>query len=293
MTTNPVVAATDGSEESLRAVEWAAREAAVHDLPLRIVSVLALPPRMSPDPAARETVTTVVHRATKRALASAAERASEIEPGLEVGTELLPGPPTQALIGTTSDASMLVVGSRGAGGFSAMVLGSVSRYVATHAACPVVVAREETMAVHRQIVAGVNDPDQAAAALGFTFEEARLHNARLLAVHAVYWSLPPIGSIGSVSRLTQAERAAIDPRDVPAETVERLDRVLAVWRHKYPDVDAGWEVVHAHPARVLAGASARADLVVLGRRASGATVGGITHPVLSHAHGPVAIVPDR
>jgi nucleotide-binding universal stress UspA family protein len=211
MTIKPVTAATDGSEESLRAVEWAAREAVVHDQRLRIISVPMLPPRMSLDPAARETVATVIHHATKRALASAAERASKIEPGLEAGTELLPGPPTQAPIDAAGDASMLVVGSRGAGGFSAMVLGSVSRYVATHAACPVVVTLEETVAVHRQIVVGVNDPDQAAAALGFAFEEALLHNARLLAVHAVYWSLPPIGAIGSVGRLTAAERAAVDP----------------------------------------------------------------------------------
>ena len=44
MAEKPIVAATDGSEESLRAVDWAAREAELRGLPLRIVSAAALPP---------------------------------------------------------------------------------------------------------------------------------------------------------------------------------------------------------------------------------------------------------
>jgi nucleotide-binding universal stress UspA family protein len=287
MTTKEIIAATDGSEESLRAVEWAAREAVLRHEPLRIVSAPALPPLMSPDPAARETVANLIHEAIQRTLSSAAQRAAEIEPGLEVGTELLSGPPAQVLSEVAADASMLVVGSRGAGAFSALVLGSVSRYVATHTRCPVVVAREETMAVHRRVIVGVNDPDQAAAGLGFAFGEAALRQASLLAVHAVTWALPPLISM---AKLTAGQRAAVDAAQTQAETVTRLDSVLALWRHKYPDTEAAWEVVHAHPARVLAGASARADLVVLGRRLDGPVVGSITHAVLSHAHGPVAIV---
>jgi nucleotide-binding universal stress UspA family protein len=153
----------------------------------------------------------------------------------------------------------------------------------------VVVAREETMAVHRMVVIGVRDPDASAAALEFAFAEAALRNAVLLAVHAVAWTLPPMISVG---KLTAGQRAAVDAmRDQP-DTVARLDDVLALWRHKNPDVQTSWEVVHAHPARVLSGASARADLVVLGRPTAGITAGSVTHAVLGHAHGPVAIVPD-
>ena len=126
-----------------------------------------------------------------------------------------------------------------------MILGSVSRYVATHAPVPVVVAREETTAEHREIVVGIHDPAHAAAALGFAFEEAALRKARLLAVHAWSWSVP-------------------GHTEVPAEQNTRLESAVSTWREKFPDVDARWEVVHAHPGRVLAGASARADLVVPG-----------------------------
>lgn len=171
---------------------------------------------------------------------------------------------------------MLVVGSRGAGGFSAMILGSVSRYVATHAACPVVVVREETTSAHREIVVGVQDPDQAAPALDFAFEEAGLRNARLVAVHA--WTSPVPGS-----------------GEVPSEAESRLEGLLATWRDKHPEVEARAEVMHAHPGKVLAGASARAALVVLGRHPAGAPrargVRSVTHSVLGHAHGPVASVP--
>lgn len=288
MAAKAIIAATDGSESSLRAVEWAAREAVLHRGALRIVSVEALPPRMSPDPAGRETTAGVVRQVTGRVLDRAVERVAEVEPGLAVDTDLLPGPPAQALAGLAAGASMLVVGHRGAGGFAAMVLGSVSRYVATHAACPVVVAREETMAVHREIVIGIHDPDRSAAALGFGFEEAALRQARLIAVHAWAWSLPSAGSAGA---LTPQERAVMDSSGLQAYAATRLERVIAEWREKYPGVQAGWEVVHAQPARALIGASARADLVVIGRRATGSTVGSITYPVLNHAHGPVAFVP--
>jgi len=79
-----------------------------------------------------------------------------------------------------SGALMLVTGSRGAGAFAAMILGSVSRYAATHAACPVVVVREEAGAVHRQVGVGIGDLENQAS-LTFAFEEATLRKASLIA----------------------------------------------------------------------------------------------------------------
>ena len=276
MATKPVITGTDGSQESLRAAEWAAREAALRGAPLRIVAIPVLPPRMSPNPATRDTVAGLVEHSMSRALAAAAQQAAALEPDLEIETQLLAGAPAEVLVAAGRDASMLVLGSRGAGGFSAMILGSVSRYVATHAPVPVVVVREETRAAHREIVVGVRDPAHAAAALGFAFEEAALRKARLLAMHAWSWSAP-------------------GHTEVPAEENSRLESAVNTWREKFPEVDARWEVMHAHPGRVLAGSSARADLVVLGRHAPDDAhapgVGSVTHAVLGHAHGPVVSVP--
>jgi nucleotide-binding universal stress UspA family protein len=278
MARQPVIAGTDGSQESMRAVEWAAREATLRKVTLRIVAIPVLPPRMIPTPATPETVAGMVERSMRRALAAAAEEAATLEPDLAIETQLLHGTPAQVLVGAAAEASMLVLGSRGAGGFSAMILGSVSRYVATHATVPVVVAREETMALHREIVVGVRDPAQSDAALGLGFEEAALRKARLLAVHAWSWSGP-------------------GHTEIPAEENTHLESTVTTWGEKFPEVEARWEVVHGHPGRVLSGLSARADLVVLGRHAPGGPhapgVGSVTHAVLSHAHGPVVSVPGH
>ena len=276
MARQPVIAGTDGSRESMRAVEWAAREATLRKATLRIVAIPVLPQRMIPSPATPEAVAGLIEHSMRRAVAAAAQRAATLEPDLAIETQLLEGAPARVLVGVAAEASMLVLGSRGSGGFSAMILGSVSRYVATHAAVPVVVAREETMATHREIVVGVRDPAQSDAALGFGFEEAALRQARLLAVHAWSWSGP-------------------GHTEVPAEENSHLESAVTTWREKFPEVEARWEVVHAHPGRILAGLSARADLVVLGRHAPGDAdapgVGSVTHAVLSHAHGPVISVP--
>src|SRR6266571_8521532 len=112
------VAGTDGSEQSLRAVEWAAREAALRSGALRVVSVPALPPLMAWQRAPEgnpDTVADTIRKSDEQALATAAARAAEAEPGLAVDTALLHGPPGEALIKAAAGASMLVVGSRGSG----------------------------------------------------------------------------------------------------------------------------------------------------------------------------------
>ena len=198
MAAKPVVAGTDGSAESLRGVDWAAREAVLRGLPLRIVSAVALPPRMNDSQAVPgvDSVADTLRKARDRSLSVAAERAAAVAPGLPVDVDALAGAPAYALTEAGSDASMLVVGARGVGAFTAMILGSVSHYVSAHATCPVVVVREETTTAHRQVGVGIGDPDRSAAALAFAFEEAALRKASLIAVHA--WDSPH-GEIGTAT----------------------------------------------------------------------------------------------
>ena len=286
MSAKPIVAATDGSEESLRAVGWAAREAVLRGAPLRIVSAAALLPRMIGGHAMSDydTVADTIREHRDLALAAAAERAAKAAPGLLVDADRLEGPVGEAVTEAGSGALMLVVGSRGNGAFAALILGSVSRYAATHAACPVVVVREETGAAHRQVGIGIGDMENSAS-LTFAFEEAALRKASLIAVHS--WHLPDSDISRAGSLFTEPERYVTE-----TETTKRLEQLLDDWRAKYPDVPVSHELVHGHPGRALVGLSARADLVVLGRRAVHHGPGSVMHAVLNHAHGPVVTVPS-
>jgi nucleotide-binding universal stress UspA family protein len=282
-----MVVATDGSSESLHAVDWAAREAVLRGAPLRIVAAAELLPRMmegdeEPGP---QTVTNVLVKDRDLALTAAAERATKVAPDLLVDTDHLSGAPALAVTESGNGALMLVVGSRGSGAFTALVLGSVSRYAATHASCPVVVVRDEVAATHRQVAIGIGDPDSAGAALTFAFEEAALRQAAVLAVHA--WNTPR-----SSSEKVWSALAAPGAHDVEERLARRLTTLVDSWREKYPDVPVTQDVLYGHPGRALAGLSARADLVVIGRHPGHHGPSAATHAVLSHAHGPVVTVPS-
>ncbi len=228
MTANAIVATTDGSEESLRAVEWAARESVLHGAPLRIVSAASVPKmvllQIRPD---RDAVAGFLREQRDRALAAAAARAVEMVPGLLIHTEPLEGQPARAVTESGSGALMLVVGSRGAGAFAAMVLGSVARHAADHASCPVVVVRDETAAVHRMVGVGIGDLDNCAASLTFAFEEAALRKASLMAIHARHIPQTGISQAGSPSPVPGW-------RAIEAEAARQLAGLLNNWREKYP-----------------------------------------------------------
>lgn len=279
MVIKPIVVGTDGSEQSLRAVAWAAVEAVLHEAPLRIVSAVDLPSH----PASFGASPTAT---AQKSLDDAADHADLTAPGLTVDTALLTGKPARVLSDAAAGAAMLVVGTRGTGNLTA--LGSVSRHLALHPPCPVVIERAETPGPHDQVVVGVRDLDDSAAALGFAFAEAALREAHLLALHAWFWFMPA---------LTPADpgRPVLNPRQVSSEALTQLHGLLAPWQQKYPAVEVGAEIVHAHAGRALAASSAAADLVVLASHGvpgrDGPGEGSVTRAVLHHAHCSIAIVP--
>ncbi len=288
MASKPIVAGTDGSGESLRAVGWAAREAALRGAPLRIVGTAELLPRMSPRAGASgstyDTVTDVLDKDRDRALAAAAELAAKTAAGVLIDTDELTGPTAQAVTAAGSGALMLVLGSRGIGAFTALLLGSVSRYAAAHASSPVVVVRDESPAPHQLIGVGIADIESCRDALTFALEEASLRHAGLHAIHAWHTPQSDITRAGPVPTESGAQAAA----DAASQLAGLLDECGA----KYPDVKVTHEVVHGHPGRALVGLSARADLVVIGRRAGAPGPGSVRHALLNHTHGPVAVVPS-
>ena len=280
MIAKPLVAAMDGSEESLRAVGWAAREAVLRGVSLRIVSAVQVPAMIGLQVRVdRDFVADLVHQERDQAFGAAAARAAEVAPGLQVETAPLSGPSAQAVTASGSGALMLVLGSRGTGAFGWMTLGSVSRYAAAHASCPVVVVRGETAAVHGRVGIGIGDLDTCADSLTFAFEEASLRRASLMAIHALHLPAPS---------------GAWDLAAIKADAVRQLTGLLDTWRNKYPDVPVSQDVVRGHTGRALVGLSARADLVVIGRHAGHPVPGpgSVRHAVLNHALGPVAVVPS-
>ena len=223
MSARPIVVGTDGSEESLRAVDWATGEAARRAVPLRIVTVTAPPPRprprFRPRPSAEPAGDDVQRSAYAETLTVTAGHAAGVAPGLAIETELLSGAPARMLIGDASAASMLVVAACGIGGYGETSAGPVSRYVAAHAACPVVVFRDQGPSVHGEVVVGVHDPDEAGDVLQFAFEEAAMRGGRLLAVQAWHW-IPPAGrpapatagGLGTAAGGRRADRPAASSR---------------------------------------------------------------------------------
>jgi nucleotide-binding universal stress UspA family protein len=132
----------DGSENSKRALAWAARYAALTGTPLRVIAVwelpagygwtLPIPSDWDPEADTKQ----LLEREVKEVLGS--------ELPASVSFSLLQGPPAKVLVEVSRDASAVVVGSRGRGEFAGLLLGSVSAFVTTHAHCPVVVVRDGT-----------------------------------------------------------------------------------------------------------------------------------------------------
>jgi nucleotide-binding universal stress UspA family protein len=288
----PIVAGTDGSEESLGAVEWAAREAGRRRVPLCIVHVVDHDhgPATAHVQRRRHDLTgrfrhDLPHQA-RSTLARARHRAAEAAPGVDLRTAAVFGRADQVLTALTVRAPLVAVGMRGTGGPGPR-LGSVALSLACHASCPVVFAPAGTGPVLDEIVVGIDDCDHARAALEFGFGEADMRGARLAALHV--WTRPQAAQLDGYHDWI----LSIDPVNEGAAAL--LSEQVAPWRDKYPDVIVTESTVHGHPGRVLALASRGAALVVVGGRGSRlAPVPGLDlvgYAMLHHAQCPIAFIP--
>ncbi|MET7857392.1 universal stress protein [Streptomyces sp. NPDC005318] len=280
----PVIAAVDGSWHSFEALAWAARDAVGRGLPLTIVHVRPLDRRTSQEAQRHE---------AEELLAESVGRVAQVAPALHTSTLAPLDFPTAALTALSEHASMLVLGSRGLGGFRSLLIGSNSLATASMARCPVVVVHSrsadqdeaETREAFTDIVVGVAADESSEAVLDFAFEAATSRpGARLRIVHG--WTM--FSSMLSGGPVFDRDAAA----DAAARTLAEL---TAGRREKYPQIDVVQEPVHGSASHTLVRASETAALTVIGRRKGGEDLGFGLSPVaqttLTHAVGPVAVVP--
>jgi nucleotide-binding universal stress UspA family protein len=137
-----IVVGIDGSHNASHALEWAMAEAAVRKTPLTVITVNSVPAGYwtgRPVPfAGDEEKVAEIRKAAEAKVEEIAAGLGESKPE-SVTVTALTGFPVQALLDASKDSDLLVVGSRGGGGFATLMLGSVSHQVVHHARCPVVV----------------------------------------------------------------------------------------------------------------------------------------------------------
>lgn len=284
----PIVVGVDGSEVSLEAVEWAAAEAAARHRRLRVVHAFIWPLlRVPVGPCTYGQVDGGLQAAAQRILDKALLRAKETAPGIDVSTVMPVGAPVPVLLSEIEDVPLVVLGSRGLGGFSGLLVGSTGVQVATHAPCPVIVVRPvsaeppNSMAAD-QVVVGVDGSPLSVAAIEFGFAEAVRLGVGVVAVHVAASRLPGDSSVDVLTEEHAPEQARL------------LAESLAGWQEKHPDMPIRRVVLRRHAGRALAEASKGARLLVVGSRGLGSfrglLLGSVSHAVLHHAHCPVAVV---
>ncbi|MGW2354275.1 universal stress protein [Actinacidiphila glaucinigra] len=283
-----VVVGVDGSASSLAAVEVAAREAMLRGARLRVVHAFIWPAMHVPlGPSPLGPPEGGLRNMVERLLAEAVERASAVAPEVDVDHAVVTGEPLTVLEAQSTSAELVVVGSRGMGGFVGLLMGSTAVHLAAHGRCPVLAVREP--AADGPIVLAVDGSAAGERAVDFAFAEAALRNVPLLALHAwTTWNTPmPVPQDASAPY-------AKPPGALAGEEECLLYEALAGRREQYPDVVVQHKTVRGRTRETLIEASRSAQLVVVGARGrggfAGLLLGSVSHALLYHAHCPVAVV---
>ncbi|MEV6510352.1 universal stress protein [Streptomyces sp. NPDC051642] len=286
----PIVVGVDGSEPSLRAVDWAADEAVLRGAPLRLVYA-SLWERYEGTSLADDLDKPSEQVRAEDIVDAAARRAHSRRPDVKISTDVLAEEPEYALVRESRSASVLVTGTRGRSGLAEALLGSVSLVVAGHAQCPMIVVRGDRDDQDRtgppgRVVVGVGEKPAGSAAVRFAFAEARRRGVQVEAVRA--WRRPAHESTD------HALMAGEPARPHERQAADALDAAL---QDVPADVASGRRTVEGHTRSVLVDASRDADLLIVGaRRRSGhygLQLGRVAHGVLHHSACPVAIVPEE
>lgn len=274
-TPDRIVVGYDGSEEAALAVRWAARHATLLDCELQVVHC-SLWPLLTNDlgPVKGIPGSGLQHQA-QAILDQGEAEALSVEPRLSIRSSLLYGLPAGHLRRIANDARMLVLGSRGIGGFMGLLVGSVSLELAATAPCPVAVIRFDQNPKGR-IVVGI-DSSGSPDTLGMACDLASATGADLTIIHVVR----PHDAAANEARAGQGAARRL--------LMGAADSAQA----QAPDVAVDQRIAQdSSIPRALLNAARGAALLVVGSKGQGilrGTIGSNAHAVLHHAKGPVLI----
>lgn len=302
-----VLVGVDGSPPSLVALDWAAAYAQVHGFGLHLVCAYSVPTFTAAalDGGYAALDDGAIADGARAVLEEAIARVAPLE--LRTTSAVATGDAAAVLVELSREAAMVVVGTRGRGGFAERLLGTVSSALPAHAHCPTVVvpyrrddrtgataadelSGDETGHLPvRRIVVGVDGSASAEAALERAVREAEAWQAELTALAAV-----PVGT--STSFLAWLP-SAIDHEAVLRDVGEGLEIVVDRALEGHPGVEARRHVLDGTAAQLLTEFSTAVDLVVVGSRGrggfAGLLLGSTSQAVLHHASCPVMVVTTR
>lgn len=285
-----IVVGIDGSESSLDALRWAVDEARRRHGTVEAVFAWTFPyavpvPGHFSDPEWLEGEATEY---LEQLLAKEPAGPTDVP----VARRVHEGPAARALLDAAGGADMLVIGSRGRGGFSGLVLGSVSHQCAQHAACPVVVIRRgaapespERGEGTGRIVVGVDGSEPALGALRWALDEARLRRAAVDVVHA--WLPPQMYGYPYAMVDLHLDQVEAGSRELLTRIIQEADTTGV------PAVEP--ILVADGAARALLDTAEGAELLVVGSRGrggfTGLLLGSVSQQALHHGPCPVVVVP--
>ncbi|XTZ17359.1 universal stress protein [Micromonospora echinospora] len=281
-----VVVGVDGSPQGLRATRLAAVEADRRRRPLRVVHAFIWPLlHVSGAPPAGGPPGSGLRQQAHRIVGEAVDEARATVADLPTTGEIIDGAAAAVLLGESLTATMVVVGDRGLGGFTSLLVGSVAIQVAAYADCPVMVARG-TDRTTGPVAVGVDGSDLSRLAVQVAAEQAAWRGTGLLAVHA--YRHPVSTRPGDMQPLVHDEAA------LRAEEERVLAESLAGLAERHPRVPVTPRVVHARSGPALTEASRQAQLLVVGARGrgelTGLLLGSVSQSVLHHSDCPVVVV---
>ncbi|MBB5789534.1 universal stress protein [Jiangella mangrovi] len=264
-----IVVGVDGSPDSGIALDWAAKEAALRGVGLTVVYGLLMPVAAVPfGPAATLPPSEELRELATGVLDAARDRVARAEPAVDVDTFLILRGAVEAILDVANEAELIVVGTRGLGGVSGLVLGSVSSRVAARASCPTVVVPSVVSPDDGSIVVGVDGSRAGDAALRFALAEAGRRSAKVVAVYAHH-----------------------DQSDLESLVPAALERARAAI---LTDPDVSIRIDPGRPSDVLVEAGRDAALIVVGSRGRGQVrsllLGSTSSAVLQRSSRPVAVV---